>query len=57
MTGTYSMFVKIICKDTMHLKQILHDKVQQIVGIDRTETFISLEESFSRPMKLELPKK
>ena len=57
MTGTYSMFIKIICKDTMHLKQILHDSIQQIGGIDRTETFISLEESFSRPMKQELPKK
>ncbi|HNV98211.1 MAG TPA: Lrp/AsnC ligand binding domain-containing protein [Chitinophagales bacterium] len=54
MTGTYSMFIKIICKDTTHLKKILHDQIQPIVGIDRTETFISLEESFSRPMKIEM---
>ncbi len=57
MTGTYSMFVRIICKDTLHLKEILHDKIQQISGIDRTETFISLEESFNRPMQIDLPKK
>ncbi len=57
MTGTYSMFVKIICKDTLHLKDILHDKIQMITGIDRTETFISLEESFSRPMKINLSKR
>ncbi len=54
MTGTYSMFIKIICKDTNHLKKILHDQIQPIMGIDRTETFISLEESFSRPMKIEM---
>lgn len=57
MTGTYSMFLKIICRDTLHLKEVLHDKIQQIPGIDRTETFISLEETFSRPMKLNHQKK
>lgn len=54
MTGTYSMFLKIICKDTNHLKKVLHDGIQPINGIDRTETSISLEESFSRPMRIEL---
>jgi Lrp/AsnC family transcriptional regulator for asnA, asnC and gidA len=27
---------------------VLHDDLQKIKGIERTETFISLEESFSR---------
>ncbi len=54
LTGNYSMFVKLICRDTLHLRNVLHDKIQQIQGIDRTETFISLEESFSRPVKIEL---
>lgn len=51
-TGTYSMFIKIICRDTQHLRDVLHDKVQLIEGIQRTETFISLEESFDRPIKI-----
>lgn len=51
-TGAYSMFVKIICKDTDHLKNILHDKIQPIEGIERTETFISLEESINRPLSI-----
>lgn len=51
-TGNYSMFVKIICRDTQHLRQVLHDKIQKIDGIERTETFISLEESISRPVLL-----
>ncbi|MBC8045776.1 MAG: Lrp/AsnC ligand binding domain-containing protein [Fimbriimonadaceae bacterium] len=56
LTGNYSMFVKLVCKDTLHLRNVLHDKIQPISGIDRTETFISLEESFNRPVKIELKK-
>ncbi len=47
-TGVYSMFVKIICRDTQHLRSVLNDKIQTIEGIQRTETFISLEESIKR---------
>ncbi len=51
-TGNYSMFVKIYCRDTDHLKEVLHNKMQQVEGIDRTETIISLEESLDRTIKL-----
>ncbi len=51
-TGNYSMFVKIHCRDTNHLKEVLHDKMQQVEGIERTETMISLEESLDRNIKL-----
>lgn len=53
-TGNYSMFIKIHCKDTNHLKLVLHDKIQQIEGIERTETMISLEESLDRSLNLTL---
>lgn len=51
-TGNYSMFIKIHCRDTNHLKEVLHDKMQQVEGIERTETMISLEESLDRNLKL-----
>jgi Lrp/AsnC family transcriptional regulator, regulator for asnA, asnC and gidA len=51
-TGNYSMFVKIHCRDTNHLKEVLHEKMQQVEGIERTETMISLEESLDRNLKL-----
>jgi len=51
-TGNYSMFVKIHCRDTNHLKVVLHDKIQHVEGIDRTETMISLEESLDRNLSL-----
>lgn len=51
-TGIYSIFAKIVCRDTAHLKSILHDKIQKIGGIQRTETFISLQESINRPVDI-----
>lgn len=47
-TGAYSILAKIVCKDTNHLRLVLHDKIQKISGIQRTETFISLEQSIGR---------
>ncbi len=47
-TGNYSMFAEIVCKDINQLRFVLHDELQKIKGIERTETFISLEESFNR---------
>jgi len=47
-TGNYNIFCKIYCKDTQHLKDVLHDKIQKVDGIESTETFISLEESVNK---------
>ncbi len=47
-TGNYSMFAEVVCKDIKQLRFVLHDELQKIKGIERTETFISLDESFNR---------
>jgi Lrp/AsnC family transcriptional regulator, regulator for asnA, asnC and gidA len=47
-TGNYSIFAEIVCRDIAQLRAILHDELQKIKGIERTETFISLEESLNR---------
>ena len=51
-TGNYSMFIEIVCKDINQLRSVLHDELQKIKGIERTETFISLEEGFCRNVKI-----
>src|SRR5882757_4800776 len=51
-TGNYSMFAEIVCKDINQLRFALHDELQKIKGIERTETFISLEESFNRNVQV-----
>jgi Lrp/AsnC family transcriptional regulator for asnA, asnC and gidA len=51
-TGNYSMFVEIACKDINQLRFVLHDQLQKIKGIERTETLISLEESLNRNIQV-----
>ncbi len=51
-TGSYGVFLRLVCRDTEHLRMVLTDKIQQIPGIQRTETFISLEEDINRPPDL-----
>ena len=50
-TGNYTIFLKVLCKDNDHLMQILN-KLQKLKGVTRTETFISLEQSISRQLKV-----
>ena len=51
-TGNYSMFIEIVCRDITQLRHVLHDELQKIKGIERTETLISLEESFNRNVQV-----
>lgn len=51
-TGNYSMYIEIVCKDIDQLKLVLHDGLQKIKGIERTETLISLTESFNRNVRV-----
>lgn len=50
-TGNYTVFLKVLCKDNDHLMQILN-KIQVLKGVTRTETFISLEQSINRQLKV-----
>lgn len=52
-TGKYSLFLKIYSMDNEHLKKILVEYIQSIPEITATETFISLEEGFSRQLPIE----
>ena len=51
-TGNYSMLIEIVCRDITQLRHVLHDELQKIKGIERTETLISLEESFNRNVQV-----
>lgn len=52
-TGAYSIFAKVICRDTAHLREVLNEKIQVVEGVQRTETLISMEESIRRQITLE----
>ena len=51
-TGIYSIFAKVLCRDTNHLREVLNEKIQPIDGIQRTETFITLEQGFARQINI-----
>lgn len=51
-TGKYSLFLKIYSMDNEHLKKILVAYIQSIPEVTATETFISLEEGFSRQLPI-----
>ena len=51
-TGQYAIFAKVYAKDNEHLRDVLSDKIQKIVGIASTETFISLDETFKREVPI-----
>lgn len=51
-TGNYSIFAKIYARDNQHLMEILNGQIQEIKGIARTETFISLHEGIHKEIML-----
>jgi len=51
-SGKYSLLAKIITRNNEHLKQVIVEKIQAIPEISFTETFISLEEGFSRQVPI-----
>ena len=50
-TGNWTVFLKVLCIDNDHLMQIL-SKIQKLKGVTRTETFISLQQSINRQLKV-----
>ncbi len=51
-TGSWSIFIKILCKNNVHLMQVLDKKIQSISGVSRTETFISLDQQIDRQISI-----
>lgn len=51
-TGQYNVFIQIICKNNEELHDILHNQIQQIKGVQRTESFISLSQDLERTVRI-----
>lgn len=51
-TGKFNIFLKVVAKDNDQLMKVLNEKIQVIHGVDRIESFISLEESIHRNIVL-----
>jgi len=51
-TGNYSMFAKIVCTNISDLQDVLLNKINNIDGIQRTDTFVSLSQPIDRNISL-----
>ncbi len=51
-TGNWSILIKVLCKDNEHLMYVLNKQIQQIEGVSRTETFISLNQQIDRQITI-----
>ncbi|MCX2718226.1 Lrp/AsnC family transcriptional regulator [Lentiprolixibacter aurantiacus] len=51
-TGDWSILIKVLCRDNEHLMLLLNKKIQQIEGVSRTETFISLAQQIDRQISI-----
>ncbi|MDR1054685.1 MAG: Lrp/AsnC ligand binding domain-containing protein [Prevotellaceae bacterium] len=47
-TGDYVVLLKVYCRDNDHLMGILINTIQNIPGVSKTNTFMSLDQAFER---------
>lgn len=52
-TGNHALMLKIYCRDNDHLMHVLINTIQNIDGVERTETWISLEEAIERQVSID----
>ena len=51
-TGSYTLYIKIIAKDHEHMRKILYEKIDTIPGIAKTDSIIELGCAFKRNVSL-----
>lgn len=51
-TGHYSLFIKLLSLNNTHLMHLLHEKIQSISGVQRTESLISLDQVIDRQVHI-----
>ncbi|MBL7817318.1 MAG: Lrp/AsnC family transcriptional regulator [Saprospiraceae bacterium] len=51
-TGTYTLYLRIIAKNHEHMREILYDKIDNIPGIAKTDSIIELGCAFKRNVVL-----
>lgn len=52
--GRYAILVKIYAKDNRHLRDVIYEKIQPIDGVEGTNTTMSFETAFVRPVPIEI---
>ena len=48
------MLIKLYARDNEHLKDLLNNRIQEIPGVNSTDTMISLEQSIQRSIPISI---
>jgi len=51
-TGSFTLYIKIIAKNHEHMRRILYEKIDGIPGIDKTDSIVELGCAFKRNITL-----
>ena len=51
-TGSFTLYIKIIAKDHEHMRKILYEKIDNIPGIAKTDSIMELGCAFKRNVSL-----
>ncbi|WP_348822934.1 Lrp/AsnC family transcriptional regulator [Flavobacterium aestuarii] len=51
-TGTFTLYIRMIAKDHEHMRRLLYEKIDSIPGISKTESLIELGCAFKRNISL-----
>ncbi|MGQ7947124.1 Lrp/AsnC family transcriptional regulator [Flavobacterium sp. WC2509] len=51
-TGSFTLYIKMIAKDHEHMRRLLYEKIDSIPGISKTESLIELGCAFKRNINL-----
>lgn len=51
-TGSFTLYIKIIAKNHEHMRNILYEKIDQIAGISKTDSIVELGCAFKRNISL-----
>ncbi len=52
--GRYALIVKIYARNNRHLRDVVYEKIQVIEGVEGTNTIMSFETAFMRPLPIGL---
>ncbi|WP_158842203.1 Lrp/AsnC family transcriptional regulator [Polaribacter sp. L3A8] len=51
-TGSFTIFIKVLCKDNEDLMRVLDTKIKEIKGVVRFDTFTSLNKQIDRQVQI-----
>jgi Lrp/AsnC family transcriptional regulator, regulator for asnA, asnC and gidA len=53
-TGQYTLYIRIVAKNSEHMRQLIYDKIDNIEGVLKTESLIDFGAAFKRNVSVEI---